>query len=137
MNMMKVVLDTNVLVSGNVYPNSIPGKILKVWSLGGFELVISHYIIDEMVRVLPQMKQCTLTAAEIRNLAETYILMASVIEPQTDTVPDLRDAKDQLVLGTFRAAQADYLITGDKDLLALSGKWPIVTPVEFWAKHGE
>ena len=31
---------------------------------------------------------------------------------------------------------AEYLITGDKDLLALAGHYPIVTPAEFWARHG-
>jgi putative PIN family toxin of toxin-antitoxin system len=136
MSAMRVVLDTNVLASGNVYLDSIPGRILRVWIEGAFELVLSHYIIDEMVRILPQMKKCALTKDEIRSLAEMYLLLATITEPFTDFIPELRDAKDQLVLGTFRAAQADYLITGDKDLLALNGKWPILTPAEFWAKHG-
>jgi len=34
------------------------------------------------------------------------------------------------------AAKADYLITGDKDLLALGGRYPILTPAEFWERHG-
>jgi predicted nucleic acid-binding protein len=34
------------------------------------------------------------------------------------------------------AAQADYLITGDKDLLALGETYPIVTPAAFWERHG-
>jgi predicted nucleic acid-binding protein len=48
----------------------------------------------------------------------------------------LRDKADQPVLGTLLAAKADYLITGDKDLLALAGKYPIVTPAVFWERHG-
>jgi predicted nucleic acid-binding protein len=44
------------------------------------------------------------------------------------------------VLGTLIAAmhggQADVLITGDKDLLALRDRYPILTPAEFWAAHG-
>jgi hypothetical protein len=48
----------------------------------------------------------------------------------------LRDPKDQQALGTLRASGADYLITGDKDLLALAGKCPMVTPAAFWARHG-
>jgi predicted nucleic acid-binding protein len=48
----------------------------------------------------------------------------------------LRDKADGPVLGTLLAAQADYLITGDKDLLALAGKYPIVTPAAFWERHG-
>jgi len=40
---------------------------------------------------------------------------------------------DQPVLGTLRAAQADYLVTGEKDLLALAQRHPIVTPAIFWS----
>ena len=47
-----------------------------------------------------------------------------------------RDAKDSPVLGTLLAAQADYLITGDKDLLALKDRYVIVSPAEFWNRHG-
>jgi predicted nucleic acid-binding protein len=48
----------------------------------------------------------------------------------------LRDTADKAVLGTLLAAQADYLISGDKDLLALAGRYPIVTPLAFWERHG-
>jgi predicted nucleic acid-binding protein len=48
-----------------------------------------------------------------------------------------RDADDIPVLGTFLASKPDYLITGDKDLLALAERYPsIVAPSEFWRKHG-
>jgi uncharacterized protein len=47
-----------------------------------------------------------------------------------------RDAKDLPVLRTFLAAQANYLITGDKDLLALEDRYAIVSPAEFWNRHG-
>lgn len=40
------------------------------------------------------------------------------------------------MLRTFLAARAQYLITGDKDLLALSGRYPIIRPADFWARHG-
>jgi putative PIN family toxin of toxin-antitoxin system len=59
-----------------------------------------------------------------------------VIIPDGKEDETLRDAADQPVLLTLLAAQADYLITGDKDLLALAGQYPILTPAEFWARHG-
>jgi len=53
---------------------------------------------------------------------------------------ELRDANDLPVLGTWlaatRAGEVDYLITGDKDLLALAGRYPIITPAAFWDRHG-
>jgi predicted nucleic acid-binding protein len=51
----------------------------------------------------------------------------------------LRDIDDLPVLGTLLAAlktsDVDYLITGDKDLLVMGERYPIVTPASFWATH--
>jgi putative PIN family toxin of toxin-antitoxin system len=132
---MRVVLDTNVLVSGLAYPGSIPGRILSAWWQGGIEVVLSRYILDEMVRVLPRLPRISLTPSEIRDLADSLLFMADVVEPGAEWEEALRDKADQLVLGTLRTAKADYLVTGEKDLLALSGRYPIVTPAEFWERH--
>lgn len=133
---MRVVLDTNVLVSGVAYPASIPGRILNAGRQGGFVLVLSRYILDEMARVLPRLPRVLLTHAEIRDLADSFLFMAEMVEPSAEREPELRDEADQLVLGTWRSAQADYLVTGDKDLLALAARYPIVTPAVFWERHG-
>jgi len=58
------------------------------------------------------------------------------VEPVAVSDNSARDAKDLPVLGTFLAAQADYLVTGDNDLLALRDRYAIVTPAEFWNRHG-
>jgi putative PIN family toxin of toxin-antitoxin system len=131
-----VVLDTNVLVSGLAYPASVPGRILAAWQGGGLCLVLSKFILEEMVRVLPKLSRNTLSPAEIRDLADSFLFLAEVVEPDGELDEALRDRKDQAVLGTLRASQADYLVTGDKDLLALSGRYPIVTPAAFWERHG-
>jgi len=133
---LRVVLDTNVLVSGLAYPGSVPGRILGAWQRGGLDLVLSKYILDEMVRVLPRLKRIRLSAAEIRDLADSFLFMAEIVEPRGDLEPALRDRADGPVLGTLLAARADCLITGDKDLLALAGRYPIVAPAAFWERHG-
>lgn len=133
---MRVVLDTNVLVSGLAYPTSIPGRILSAWRQGGVSLVLSRYILDEMVRVLPRLSRISMTAGEIRDLADSFLFLAEIVEPSGELDEELRDRADQAILGTLRAARADYLITGDKDLLALAERYAIVTPAEFWARHG-
>ena len=56
--------------------------------------------------------------------------------PDSGIVPALRDPAEQQVLGTLLASGADYLITCDKDLLALAGSYPIVMPMVFWGRHG-
>src|ERR1700761_4971851 len=133
---LRVVLDTIVLVSGLAYPQSIPGRILRAWRLGSLEIVLSRYILDEMARLLPRLKRIKLTAAEIRDLTDSLMLMAELVEPAAEPERELRDGADQQVLGTLLAAKAEYLVTGDKDLLVLAGRYPIVTPAEFWERHG-
>jgi putative PIN family toxin of toxin-antitoxin system len=133
---LRIVLDTNVLVSGLAYPAGNPGRILSAWREGGLDLVLSRYILDEMVRVLPRLPRITLTPSEIRDLADSFLFLAEIVEPSAKPDETLRDPADQLVLGTLRAAQADYLVTGDKDLLALGERYPIVTPAFFWERHG-
>jgi putative PIN family toxin of toxin-antitoxin system len=133
---LRVVLDTNVLVSGLAYPGSVPGHIVNVWRQGGLNVVLSRHILDEMSRVLPRLSRVQLSPIEIRDLVDSFMFLADVVEPDEGQDPDLRDAGDQQVLGTLRASRADYLITGDKDLLALADKYSIVTPAAFWQRHG-
>lgn len=137
---LRVVLDTNVLLSGIAYPASVPGKILAAWRHGSVDVLLSAYILDELQRVLPRLaNRHGLTLAEIDDLVDALSIQAEVIEPLPSVEPDLRDINDQLVLDTLLAAiktsDADYLITGDKDLLALAERYPIVTPAKFWATH--
>lgn len=133
---LRVVLDTDVLVSGLAYPDSLPGRILGAWQNGGLSLVLSRYSLDEMVRVLPRLARVKLNPTEIRDLADSFMFLAEIVEPAGEIAKSLRDRKDIPVLQTLQVAQADYLITGDKDLLALSGRYSIVTPAEFWSRHG-
>ena len=79
-------------------------------------------------------------AAEIDDLVDSLALQCELAVPLLSDEPLLRDAADGPVLGTLLAAMAtgsmDYLITGDKDLLVLADRYPILTPVAFWQTHG-
>ena len=77
---LRVVLDTNVLVSGLAYPGSVPGRIVSAGRRGGLDVVLSKYILDEMARVLPRLKRITLSAAEIRDLADSFLFLAEIVE---------------------------------------------------------
>jgi uncharacterized protein len=138
---LRIVLDTNVLLSGITYPASIPGKIMAAWRHGSVEVILSALILDELRRILPRLtgRHC-LTTAEIDDLVDILSIQAEVIEPLPDSEPALRDANDQPVLGTLLAAMrlsgTNYLVTSDKDLLALAEHFPIVTPAVFWEAHG-
>jgi putative PIN family toxin of toxin-antitoxin system len=137
---LRVVLDTNVLLSGIAYPASVSGKIMAAWRHGSVDVLLSAYILDELRRVLPRLAhRHGLTSAEIDDLVDVLSIQAEVIEPLPGVEPELRDVNDQPVLSTLLAALetsgADYLITGDKDLLALATRYPIVDPAKFWATH--
>ncbi|MFN7784513.1 MAG: putative toxin-antitoxin system toxin component, PIN family [Lysobacterales bacterium] len=137
---LRVVLDTTVLLSGIAYPASVPGKILAAWRHGSIEVLLSDDILSELRCVLAKLAhRHGLSASEIDDLVDALSIQAEVIEPATSSTPDLRDPKDQDVLGTLLTAlqtsAADYLITGDKDLLVLADRHPIITPADFWAKH--
>jgi putative PIN family toxin of toxin-antitoxin system len=123
-------------VSGLAYPGSIPGRIASLWRQGELDVVLSQYILDETVRVLPRLPRMQLSTAEIGDLVDSLMFLADITEPDAKEDVGLRDAADQQVLATLRASQASYLITGDKNLLALAEKYPIVTPAVFWARHG-
>ncbi len=138
---LRVVLDTNVLLSGIAFPGSIPGKIMSAWRLGSIEVVLSDFIIEELRRVLPRLShRHGLTALEIEDLLDILSVQAEILEPHSIDEQWLRDANDLPVLGTLSAAiqSADvhYLITDDKDLLVLADRYPIIPPADFWAKHG-
>ena len=139
---LRVVLDTNVLLSGIAYPSSIPGKIMAAWRHGSLDIVLSNFILDELRRVLLRLRsRHGLTAAEINDLVDSLALLAETVEPKAGLLETaLRDASDQPVLGTLLAARstsiASYLVTGDKDLLVLAERYPVITPAGFWEIHG-
>jgi putative PIN family toxin of toxin-antitoxin system len=140
MTIHRVVLDTNVLLSGIAYPASIPGKMMAAWRYGSLEVILSTYILDELRRVLPRLsKRHGLSADEIADLVDMLSMQAVIIEPLLCGETELRDDNDQPVLGTLLAAQlvsgAVCLITGDKDLLALTERYRIFSPAAFFALH--
>ncbi|MCL2745664.1 MAG: putative toxin-antitoxin system toxin component, PIN family [Coriobacteriia bacterium] len=133
---MRVVLDTNVLVSAAAYPGGIPSLILAAWKARKISVVLSPYIVEEFKSVMPRIPANRRTKAEIQDYADQLQLRSDLVEPADITDAELRDENDLAILGTLIAANADYLITGDKDLLALSHKYPVVTPAIFWNRHG-
>ena len=52
---LRVVLDTNVLLSSIAYPASVPGKIIAAWRHGSLDVLLSAFILDEVRRVLPRL----------------------------------------------------------------------------------
>ena len=134
---LRVVLDTNVLVSGLAYPGSIPGQIVAAWRQGAIDVVVSRYFLNEVARVLPRLNhRLHWDDADFTDLLDILAIQADLVEPLPLPPDAVRDTADVPVLGTLLAAEADYLITGDQALLALADRYPILTPADYWRRHG-
>jgi putative PIN family toxin of toxin-antitoxin system len=137
MAQISIVLDTNVLLSGVAYPNSVPGKVIAAWKNGRIDVILSHYILDELQRVLPRLNhRLGWSPQDIQDFIDSLAFLADIVEPLSAKEQKLRDEADQPVLGTLLASKANYLVTGDKDLLTISNIYPILSPAQFWQLHG-
>ncbi len=87
---LRVVLDTNVLLSGLAYPSSVPGKILTAWRHGSVDVLLSVYILEELRRVLPRLaNRHGLSAAVIDDLVDALSIQAETVEPLPGVRPRL------------------------------------------------
>jgi uncharacterized protein len=135
---LRVVLDTNVLLSGIAFPNSVPGKIIAVWRAGSVDLVASDYIFDELRRVLPRLQaRHGMSVVEMDDFVDLLRLNVETVPLTPFNEPRLTDVNDLPILATLVSGRADCLVTGDKALLALAEHYPIITPAEFSARHGD
>lgn len=132
--MLRVVIDTNVMFSGLIKLESVPGQVLRAWRDGSFRLVLSEFLIEEIATVLARPKMQALVTwppAQIGRFVLELRAFSDVVEPAELGFKYPRDPDDIPVLATLIASGADVLVTGDRDLLALRDKYPIETPAEF------
>ncbi len=124
-----VVIDTNLVLSALLFANGRLAPLRLAWQTGQCVPLISTATATELVRVLayPKFK---LSADEREQLLADYLPgCRSVRMPQRlPKLPLCRDTADQMFLELAAVGKADYLVTGDKDLLALAPqfKCPII-----------
>lgn len=135
---MRVVVDTNVFVSGLILPASVPGRILSAAHAGGFKIVLCNAILEEIGTALryPKVrKRIGLSDEELDRYVQVLRYMVDVVDPTGVLVKLPGDKDDEGILATLIVGTADCLVTGDTALLALAHRYPIVTPVEFVTRH--
>lgn len=110
----RVVLDTNVFVSGIVWDGN-PEKVLNLWLQEKFTLFISPAVLLEILAVLAKFKLPASLINQFKDLLENH---AEKVIPHS-RFNLCRDPKDNQFLNLCFACRADYLVSGDKDLLAL------------------
>jgi hypothetical protein len=135
---MRLILDTNVLLSAQLSPRGAPAKLLAAWEHKRFTLVISNELLAEPREVLARpffrerlrRSDAELFAVTLHDLALCY--------PKPPPSGIARDAKDSFLLALAAASEASFLVTGDKGLLALKrhSVTRIVTPAAMleWLK---
>ena len=131
---MKVVLDTNVLVSGLMFPGGVPGRIVEAWFDARFDVVSSREQLEEIARVLAYPKIRRIPGWDDRRIelfVEGLYLNTVMMQLEPATFAGLRDDSDLPILGALVSSAADIVVTGDQDLLALRNRYPIETPAEF------
>jgi putative PIN family toxin of toxin-antitoxin system len=134
---MRVVVDTNVLVSALLKRDSVPGRLLQaVWD-GTLDLVLSEALLTELRDVLnyPKIrKRLVVASVDVELFLELLPFFTIQVDLSGIKVPRPRDAADAMVLATFVAGQAEWLVSGDEDLLVLADQYPILTPAAFLAR---
>jgi putative PIN family toxin of toxin-antitoxin system len=128
---MKAVFDTNVLIAAFL-TEGICAKLLIRARRRDFDMILCDGILQEFKRVLKKK-----VAASPHEMSEALIILSAAAQDilgQTDSIaPICRDPDDNLILACARDAVADYVVTGDEDLLVLKNYEgiSILNPREF------
>jgi uncharacterized protein len=118
---MRVIVDTNILLSALIDPHGLPAQLIDAWRAARFELVTSREQLLELGEVArrPALRKYIVPARvgrfinDLRELARVLTRLPNVDRS--------RDPGDNFLLAMAEAGEADYLVTGDKrDVLALN-----------------
>jgi putative PIN family toxin of toxin-antitoxin system len=133
---LRVVLDTNVLVSGLISDHSPPRQLVDAWLDGRYILVTSLYQVQELNHVLAYPRIASrlgLEEAELDLILAALLSQAEVVTGALQLPGVTRDPKDDPLVACAVEGAADYLVSGDRDLLDL-GEYEntrVATPREF------
>ena len=115
---MRVVLDTNTVVSGFLW-NNAPRALIEAAVDGRIEPFTCAVLIEELAGILPRQKFAQRLAQKqlsIPALIERYSALAEIIEPASLSGPVSPDPDDDVVLATALAARAELIVSRDKHL---------------------
>jgi putative PIN family toxin of toxin-antitoxin system len=131
---MRVMLDTNVLISLLLFPNPRMNAMMeRIFT--EHELVLSSFVVSELKDVVQRKFPAKMKAVDKFLLRMSYDLVYTP-EEMDETLFSIRDVKDYPVLYTAIIEDLDVLITGDKDFDDVEIEKPeILTPADFMAKY--
>jgi len=128
---LRVVLDTNVIVSSLQFPNGTLGGLWQPFHEGKYGIILSKFIVSETARKLRDKFRWE--EAELQHALRTIVRKAEIVEPKAvpRVVPD--DSDDDHIAACALEGQADLIVSGDRHLSKLGSYAgiPIVRPVDF------
>jgi putative PIN family toxin of toxin-antitoxin system len=132
---LKIVLDTNVFISGIFWSGS-PYTILKAWKKGRIELVVSESILEEYRRVASELTE-RYPGIDMSYWIERVSIAATVVNVPAQSAPICKDPDDDKFILCASAADRAIVISGDKHLLDENGYQGIevLKPQDFVRKH--
>jgi uncharacterized protein len=140
---LRVVLDTNVVLSALVFGGGATSQMRRAWQQGALLPLASTATVQELVRVLAYPKFRLLQAEQAELLADYLPYTETVRIPQPlPQVPKCRDVLDLPFMHLAVAGKAQALVSGDRDLLAIAAEFeqssgcPILTLDAFYRSYG-
>jgi putative PIN family toxin of toxin-antitoxin system len=132
---MKVVLDTNVLVSG-IFFSGPPASILRAWSLGKFQLVLSPGILDEYTRVSAELSD-KYPGIDIQRILDLVVVRSEVFSPAALPQRVCEDPDDDKFFAAAVGTRTKIILSGDKHLLRVAGYQgvSVLTPRQFVVRY--
>jgi putative PIN family toxin of toxin-antitoxin system len=109
---MRVVLDTNVLLSALISPHGAPDAIYRAWRAAKFDLVTSTLQLDELRRASRYIKFQTVLQPHLVGTMVNNLQRAIVLD-RLSTDVEVDDPDDAFLIAMAIAGKADYLVTGD------------------------
>lgn len=129
---MRVLLDTNILISAAIFPSPVTKDFLRQLRALNAKIFLCNHIVKEFVDVYQEKFPHKQVAAQ-RFLQELpYQMIPSSALQTNDSVSSIRDVNDAPILAAAIEGNVDVLVTGDKDFLVLDIPQPkIMTMAEF------
>jgi len=116
---MKIVLDTNVFISG-IFFSGPPAQILKAWKELKFQIVISKEILSEYQRVAHELSK-KFSSVNIGPIIELLTIYGEIVETEGISVTVCEHPADNIFLECAIASNCKIIVSGDKHLLRVSG----------------